>query len=175
MTSMGLGATPVLLELIDGARKRGLDVTTDAYPYTTPHFFNARSSMRDSRSAWASTSRTSCGPQPASASPPKASSAIASRVGSLMDGVRKTTLLPARRLERVDPETRRKERVRVGADVDIVVFDPARVIDRATFEQPTLRRNRARFGERDLCRGRVKPRGRHSARKTPQRTMSIGW
>ena len=67
VTSMGLGATPVLLELIDGARKRGLDVTTDAYPYTTPHFFNARSSMRDSRSAWASTSRTSCGPPQASA------------------------------------------------------------------------------------------------------------
>jgi len=34
VTSMGLGATPVLLALIDGARARGLDVTTEAYPYT---------------------------------------------------------------------------------------------------------------------------------------------
>jgi N-acyl-D-aspartate/D-glutamate deacylase len=33
VTSVGLGATPVLLDLIDGARARGLDVTTEAYPY----------------------------------------------------------------------------------------------------------------------------------------------
>src|ERR1051326_8000219 len=34
VTSMGLAATPALLDLIDGARARGLDVTTEAYPYT---------------------------------------------------------------------------------------------------------------------------------------------
>ncbi|HZI42984.1 MAG TPA: amidohydrolase family protein, partial [Gemmatimonadaceae bacterium] len=34
VTSMGLSATPALLQLIDGARARGLDVTTEAYPYT---------------------------------------------------------------------------------------------------------------------------------------------
>jgi N-acyl-D-aspartate/D-glutamate deacylase len=55
---------------------------------------------------------------------------------SLMDGVRKMTLLPARRLERVDPEMKRKGRLQAGADADVVVFDPARVIDRATFQQP---------------------------------------
>ena len=53
-----------------------------------------------------------------------------------MDAVRKMTLLPARRLERVDPDMKRKGRLQAGADADIVVFDAARVIDRATFEQP---------------------------------------
>jgi dihydroorotase len=33
VTSMGLGATPTLLAMIDGARARGMDVTTEAYPY----------------------------------------------------------------------------------------------------------------------------------------------
>src|SRR5215470_740899 len=34
ITSMGLGNTPVLLAVIRGARARGLDVTTECYPYT---------------------------------------------------------------------------------------------------------------------------------------------
>jgi N-acyl-D-aspartate/D-glutamate deacylase len=56
---------------------------------------------------------------------------------SLMDAVRKMTLLPARRLEKVDPDMRHKGRVQPGTDADLVVFDPERVIDKATFEQPT--------------------------------------
>jgi N-acyl-D-aspartate/D-glutamate deacylase len=54
-----------------------------------------------------------------------------------MDGIRKMTLLPARRLETISPTMRRKGRLQPGADADIVLFDPARVIDRATFEKPT--------------------------------------
>lgn len=34
ITSMGLRETPLCLEMIEGARRRGLDVTTEAYPYT---------------------------------------------------------------------------------------------------------------------------------------------
>ncbi len=56
------------------------------------------------------------------------------RLLSLMDALRKMTLMPARRLERFVPAMRRKGRIRVGADADITVFDAARVIDRATFE-----------------------------------------
>ena len=33
ITSMGLQDTPRLIEMVEGARKRGLDVTTEAYPY----------------------------------------------------------------------------------------------------------------------------------------------
>jgi dihydroorotase len=50
---------------------------------------------------------------------------------SLMDALRKMTLLPAQRL---GLET--KGRIRLGADADLTIFDPARITDRATFENP---------------------------------------
>ncbi len=55
---------------------------------------------------------------------------------SWMDALAKMTLLPARRLEAMAPAFRQKGRVRVGADADLTLFDPARVIDRASFEDP---------------------------------------
>jgi N-acyl-D-aspartate/D-glutamate deacylase len=39
VNSMSLGALPVVLDLIDSARKRGLDITTEAYPYTAASTF----------------------------------------------------------------------------------------------------------------------------------------
>jgi N-acyl-D-aspartate/D-glutamate deacylase len=54
----------------------------------------------------------------------------------LMTALRKMSLLPAERLERRAPVFRNKGRIRVGADADITVFDPARVIDKATYEEP---------------------------------------
>lgn len=54
----------------------------------------------------------------------------------LMTALRKMTLLPAERLEKRAPMFRDKGRIRVGADADMVVFDPQTVIDKATFDEP---------------------------------------
>src|SRR5260370_6911608 len=53
-----------------------------------------------------------------------------------MDALRKMTLMRAQRLERNAPMFKDKGRIRVGADADITVFDPGRVIDKATYEKP---------------------------------------
>jgi N-acyl-D-aspartate/D-glutamate deacylase len=54
----------------------------------------------------------------------------------LMTALRKMTLMPAQRLEKRAPVFKDKGRIRVGADADITVFDPNRVIDKATYEEP---------------------------------------
>jgi len=52
----------------------------------------------------------------------------------LPTAIKKMTLLPAQRLENVVPSMARKGRLQVGADADLVVFDPQTIIDTATFE-----------------------------------------
>jgi N-acyl-D-aspartate/D-glutamate deacylase len=56
---------------------------------------------------------------------------------SLMDALRKMTLMPAERLEKRAPIFKDKGRIRVGADADITVFDPDKIIDKATYERPS--------------------------------------
>jgi cytosine/adenosine deaminase-related metal-dependent hydrolase len=55
---------------------------------------------------------------------------------TLMDALRKMTLMPAQMLERSTPAARQKGRLQEGVDADIVVFDPANISDRSTFQKP---------------------------------------
>jgi dihydroorotase len=55
-----------------------------------------------------------------------------------MDAIRKMTLMPAQRLERLVPAMRQKGRLRVDADADITIFDPTKVLDRSTYREPSL-------------------------------------
>ena len=55
---------------------------------------------------------------------------------SLMQALAKMTIMPARRLEKFVPALAKKGRIAEGMDADITVFDPATIIDRATYTQP---------------------------------------
>ena len=189
ITSMALRETPVCLRMIAGARARGLDVTTEAYPYTAgmtdiasavfdPGWQGRTGGISYGDLQWVLTGerltaetfaryRKTGGmvilhsiPEDmvrvAMADPtvmiasdgildngkghPRAAGSYARVLGryvreqhalSLMDALRKMSLLPAERLG-----IQSKGRLQVGADADVTVFDPERVIDKATFENP---------------------------------------
>ena len=178
------------LSLIAGARARGLDVTTEAYPYiagmtainsavfnpgwreklgidysdlvlpdTGEHLTKERfEELHSSSNQWvlifANTQEMvdATIPNPlimiasdgAEGHPRNAgtySRVLAQYVRekktlSLMEALRKMTLMPAQMLERSTPAARRKGRLQEGADADIVVFDPQTIRDRSTFEKP---------------------------------------
>lgn len=180
------------LRLISEARARGIDVTTEAYPYTRgmtsiqSALFDHRENEPDSYFAsllWPATGEmltrdtfaryrkeggmvilpgnTQENVDAAIESPltmiasdgaifngkghPRTSGTYALVLGhyvrekktlDLMTALRKMTLMPAQRLEKHAPVFKDKGRIRVGADADITIFDPARVIDKSTYQKP---------------------------------------
>jgi N-acyl-D-aspartate/D-glutamate deacylase len=192
--SMGLRSTPRLLGMIDGARARGLDVTTEVYPYTAASTYlqsamfepgwQERFAVGFGDVQWAATGerltaesftryRKQGGlvvihmipeasvraalshpgvmvgsdgvPLTNGGGHPRGVGTYARVLGhyvreqkviDLMTALRKITVMVAQRLEAYVPAMRRKGRLAAGMDADITVFDPARVIDRATYERP---------------------------------------
>jgi len=57
-------------------------------------------------------------------------------VFSLSEAVRKMSLMPAQILEDYVPQMKKKGRIQVGMDADIVVFDLDKVADKSTFTEP---------------------------------------
>jgi N-acyl-D-glutamate deacylase len=55
---------------------------------------------------------------------------------SMQEALRKMTLLPAQTLEGFVPQMKKKGRLQVGMDADIVVFDPKTISDVGTYEKP---------------------------------------
>lgn len=55
---------------------------------------------------------------------------------SLMDAMRKMSLMPAQVLARSTPAAQFKGRMQEGADADVVIFNPETVADRSTYQHP---------------------------------------
>jgi N-acyl-D-aspartate/D-glutamate deacylase len=53
---------------------------------------------------------------------------------TLQQALTKMTIMPAKRLETMTPGMKKKGRIQVGCDADITVFDPDKIIDKATFD-----------------------------------------
>ena len=200
--STGMRATPTLLQMIGEAKSRGMDVTTECYPYIA--------GMTDIKSAifnegwqevmgigyqdlqWAATgerltresfeqyrktggfvavfSMTEAIVSGALENPltmiasdgilengkghPRVSGTYSRVLGkyvreqgtlTLMDALRKMTLMPAQRLERRVPSMKNKGRIRLGANADLTIFDAQQVIDKSTYKEPAKYAEGIRF------------------------------
>ena len=110
-------------------------VASDAMPLT---WTGAGPEAKDARDAW---------PLPAAAFTHPRTAGTFSRAIRLLtrdggalglpDALAKCSLHPARLLEGHVPAMRRKGRLAAGYDADVVVFDPARITDEASYAAPT--------------------------------------
>ena len=191
LNSSARGSLPLTLEMIAMARKGGIDITTEAYPYTAGSTF-IESAIFDegwmeaqnstySDLQWQATGErltketfekyrkeggiviqhsmkpewirlamsspfvivASDGMPYAKGAHPRGGGTFSKVLGeyvremkatTLMEALRRMTLLPAQRLEAMAPQMKQKGRIRVGADADITVFDPETVKDTGTYE-----------------------------------------
>ncbi len=191
LNSSTRGSIPLMLEMIAGARKKGIDVTTEAYPYTAGSTFIESAIFDDgwmeamgstySDLQWQATGErltketfekyrkeggivllhsmrpewikmamaspfvivASDGMPYAKGAHPRGGGTFSKVLGeyvrelkatTLMEALRRMTLLPAKRLEGMAPGMKNKGRIRVGADADITVFDAETVKDTGTYE-----------------------------------------
>jgi len=58
------------------------------------------------------------------------------KIMTLQEALRKMALMPAQNLEDFVPQMKKKGRLQLGMDADIVVFDPEKISDIGTYEQP---------------------------------------
>ncbi|MFT5579689.1 MAG: N-acyl-D-aspartate/D-glutamate deacylase [Paraglaciecola psychrophila] len=56
----------------------------------------------------------------------------------LITALAKMTVLPAKRMETFAPSFKHKGRLREGFDADLTIFDPKKITDNATFQQPLM-------------------------------------
>ena len=89
----------------------------------------------------------------------------------LTDALRRMTIEPAKRLEKHTPAMLQKGRLKVGADADVTVFDPATVIDRATYESAGIPSAGIPYVDRQRPGGR-RPRRGHAGAAGPRRSSS---
>jgi hypothetical protein len=195
INSSCLADAPECLQMIDGARQRGLDITVEGYPYgagmtdlrsavfnpgwqqrigiterdiaipetgerLTPESFARYRAQAEPRLVLIYTNPDAVvdavitSPLTMVASDaimqdgrghPRAAGTFARVLAryvrdqhslTLMDAIRKMSLMPAQRLERISASAHRKGRVQVGADADLAIFDLATVADRATYASP---------------------------------------
>jgi len=57
---------------------------------------------------------------------------------TMMSAIKKMSLMPASRMEKLVPSMNKKGRINVGVDADFAIFNPKTIIDKATYGNPIL-------------------------------------